>query len=932
MKTKVQPIQVVDQSLGKLTYEAFENQLNLCCLARLEIENRQLGAYILNKGDLDNEAQFQIVFAFALKGIHEQLTASEIEGTSAALQEAMKFLLPGEKCTFMLGCYSDATDRQKYLSELVNNSTLDLPSILIQNEQARVKELTETGWRRKWEQIIFCSWTPANGSTSKIADPLSKLIHNCGQFTKFFLDGLLGKISARQEQFLADLLRRAYLDGFRRWEMLLTNQAGLSVTALGERELWHWLWKRFNTSTPPPIPQLLILSQTDQQGQWRVREKQSTKLHGTTVLIQGEKGKSACPEHKGCTSRVYVRDKVCGVMVMAESVKGWTSLQHQLLSMWEVLAQPLVRDCEAWVELSPANKFWMEDNLSRQAKQSQSAQERALLKGAGRDVGAEIKQEESFEAQKKLYKGASPINCAVVFLIYRDQPRDLDAACHLMGHLFGTAKVVRENNIASQIWLETLPITWSRLLHSSSLLSERRLTLDNETVAGVLPISCPRQLDALGVEFLTQKGGKSVCVDLFTQTQHTLITGMTGSGKSVLLWRFMLDAIARNIPVVGIDFPAADGESSFKTGIELLGEAGAYFDITTASSNIMEPPDLRKFDAAERHKRLNNWVDFLRQTLLAIVMGQVDSPHLAQRVDAILRRAISAYLADPEIIERYDLAFEHGWKSTQWQRIPVLKDLLRFCSIARLQINKPEPLDHQALNQIHSQIEALLTSPLGDAIGKPSSFSSEPMVKFYALTGLNNDYDAYIMALNANAACVRLALSHPKSLFVGDELSVLCRRDGFSQMLGTLCATARKDGLSLLLSAQDPDTLAQSSASAAIMQNISYRITGKITANAVFSFEKYLKYPREIISVNASEAFNPKAYDLYSCWLIEKAGRFWRTRFYPGKMTLASIANNQEERKTRAKILALYPDTVKGKIYGLKKFTDEYVFGLNQKQ
>ena len=274
--------------------------------------------------------------------------------------------------------------------------------------------------------------------------------------------------------------------------------------------------------------------------------------------------------------------------------------------------------------------------------------------------------------------------------------------------------------------------------------------------------------------------------------------------------------------------------------------------------------------------------------------------------------------------------FPSCWKSQEWQDIPTLKDFARFCSIARLNIQKPEAIDHQAINQITSQIAALLVSPLGTAIGKPSSFSPEPMVKFYALTGLSNDQDSYTMAVAAKAACLRVALSHLKSLFIGDELSVLLRKDGFSAMVGELCATARKDGLSIVLSSQDPDTICQSAAAAMIMQNISYRITGCITSNAVASFEKYLSYPVEIIAQNASESFFPRRSDLYSCWLIEKGGPCRQTRFYPGEMALAAIATNQEERSTRKAILSQYPNTTKGQLQGLAKFTRVYVAAIKQ--
>ena len=42
-------------------------------------------------------------------------------------------------------------------------------------------------------------------------------------------------------------------------------------------------------------------------------------------------------------------------------------------------------------------------------------------------------------------------------------------------------------------------------------------------------------------------------------------------------------------------------------------------------------------------------------------------------------------------------------------------------------------------------------------------------------------------------------------------------------------------------------------------------------------------------------------------------------------MMLASIANNQNEREARDRIMAKYPPTLKGKLQGLKHFTQEYI-------
>ncbi|MFM6395886.1 MAG: hypothetical protein ACKPFF_04305, partial [Planktothrix sp.] len=109
---------------------------------------------------------------------------------------------------------------------------------------------------------------------------------------------------------------------------------------------------------------------------------------------------------------------------------------------------------------------------------------------------------------------------------------ELNQACNALSNSFGTAKVIRERNIAWEIWLQCLPITFKWLLHSGSWLSERRLTLDTETIAGILPLTVPRDIDQKGVELLTERGGKPIFIDLFyNQISRALIIGESGSGK-----------------------------------------------------------------------------------------------------------------------------------------------------------------------------------------------------------------------------------------------------------------------------------------------------------------------------------------------------------------------------------------------------------------
>ncbi|WP_227788727.1 hypothetical protein [Nodularia sp. LEGE 04288] len=938
VRIRLKPLIVPKQYGGNSKFMPFQNEVNICCIAEIKKDEREVAALLLDKG----KSQYQLVFGFRIAGLHDLLNENEVSEFAHSIEEGLKELPIGEKITFCTGCYSDDPEspilgtnsapgipRQTQLTSLADNCQIKAVSVLFRNEQLRVEQLQSAGSRQIWSQIAFCTWTSEADSSHQQKDFVGGLIAKFSQFGTWTVEKITGNKRLYQEIFFKKLLLQGFQQGFIQWELLLNTKIGLEVTPCNATDLWQVCWNRFNQGTAPPIPQVITLKETETG--LELTETVTTDKHICTLLIEGQQGRSACPEHRGDHDRVYLtgKDKVCGVMVVTDPPVGWSNTQDQLKWIWKILASSYVHDTEAWIEISRSNDFFIQDNLARQAKQSKTARTLAITKGQGRDIGAELKQEESFEAQRRLYQGTKALHCAPIFLVYRHSTQELTHACNLLANSFETAKVIRERNIAWEIWLQTLPITCKWLLHGGNL-SERRMTLDTHTVAGIMPLTVPKDIDQQGVEFLTGRGGKPIYVDLFhQQIGRALITGTSGSGKSVLGWRFALEALANNIPVVGMDI-SAGGHSTFKTAIELLGEQGAYYDISSGSSNLMEPPDLRRFDKLERERRMESWKDFIRKALTAIAMGKVQNPHLAQRVDALLVKALDIFIRDSDIVARYNQAFEKGWLSPQWQQIPTLPDFVKFCTRERLNLRSFEDIDRQALNQIHSQVSALLASRLGKAIARPSTFSPAPTIKFFALSGLSNEQDAYLMAINAHTACIRNALSHPKSLFIGDELSVLLRKEGFAQVIGETCATGRKEGIAVILLSQDPDTICECATGAQIMQNMTYRITGRITSSGVASFQRYLGYPVNMITHNATDAFLPRTSDLYSCWLVETGGRFWRTRFYPGELMLATVANNQDEREARERVMAQYPDTPKGKLLGLRTFTDAYIPALKE--
>lgn len=78
---------------------------------------------------------------------------------------------------------------------------------------------------------------------------------------------------------------------------------------------------------------------------------------------------------------------------------------------------------------------------------------------------------------------------------------------------------------------------------------------------------------------------------------------------------------------------------------------------------------------------------------------------------------------------------------------------------------------------------------------------------------------------------------------------------------------------------------------------------------AMDSFEQILKYPKAVISRNASGSFFPKGKRIYSQWLLDNNGLYTYCHYYPAFAQLATVANNLDEQTTRDLVLRHAPDT-----------------------
>ncbi|MEQ8469125.1 hypothetical protein [Coleofasciculus sp. E1-EBD-02] len=890
----------VNNGVKKQKLTPVEGEFQLLSLLKINLQGKEVGACILKKG----EANYTIQFAFTTKGIHTTLRQEAIDPIFDAIEAGLKDLPDGESLTIQLGSFTDDSSRQRDLDQLISKVNSSELKFLLMGEKARIQELTRTGIRKPKRLLLFCTYTIEQGGEGT-KDIIEKAIAKLERYWKTFT----GEIEQVQFMQIEQLLNSAFTDGYQNWEQLISNKMGLDIRPLKVEEIWQVLWQRFNYTQPRDLPSYAIL---DENG---LSEQINSDIHPLSLLMESESSIPVADRRW-----IHVNGKYIGILTFIDKPGGWASKNAQMRYLWEIVARDRIFDTEIYCQLSKANPTLIKDKMQSLTKQANVA---ARLAGQNNsiDVKSQLNIKKTVEAQAELYEGAVPLHLGLTFLIYRDTVEELDDACRYLSSLFmRPAWVDREIEYPWRIWLQTFPLRWEKLL--AKPYERRKIYLSGEA-PGFMPLVIPRPCDKTGFELIAAEGGTPIFLDLFTRHKNLALFGTTRSGKSVIAAGILTQALAHGMPISSMDYPKADGSSTFSDYTRFMD--GAYFDIGKESSNLFELPNLKGLDPKLQSERFDDYKDFLLEALMTMVLGAKQSGverTYADTVRSILTLAMEAFFSDVQIRDRYAKANVAGINTPEWALMPILADFVDYCSIERLRIASASPDILKALEQVKLRLRFWLNSRVGKAISQPSTFRADAQLLVFALRNLSNDEDAAILSLAVYSAALRRSLAAPSSIFFIDESPILFEYETIAALVGRLCANGAKSGIRVILSAQDPDTISKSPSAAKIFQNMSTRLVGRIQPTAIDSFVNILKYPREVISHNATEAFFPKKEGIYSQWLLDDGGTYTYCRFYPGYPLLAAVANNPDESQQRSEALAKYPDN---QLRGMAEFSRQLV-------
>ena len=885
----------------------FEDHCDLLAITKFDLQGSNIGAYLLETKQLGS-SQYSFVFGFRFQGVHTLLDEGMADRFLQRLDIGLRKMQPNQKLRVHFNSFAQDITAQRELSGLLKQDCSTESQFFIEADRKHVRSLTTRGRRQEKEIILFATYSVGSfGSDARgLLEKGVGLVANVA--AKFG-----GRVDSQKQIFYQKLLAEGYRSGFRPWLSRLSGM-GMKPEPMSAEDIWLNFAKKFSHRPPEEVPHCLTLS--DKSGHLAIEEEINSPLEPLSVAIRGENGQPGHPQ--GGREFAIVKNKLIAALALEEKPNVWISAEHQLFSVWEVIAN--IPDCEFICEISPGDRRRAYHLLNRTGKAGIKSMQSAAGKNLNTKASANIV--EATQAQLRINSGVSPVFFSAIALIHRDSQEELAKACEDLSSNFIQGHFVRDRSIALDLWRRSLPVVEGHLLPDG-----RRMQYLSDEVAGIMPLVCPYAADEHGLEFITREGQLPVHVDIYARTLGVLIFGETRSAKSIVMADMAVKAIARGMNVIVIDATREDGASTYTQLVKFYGKEGAYFDVGSQANNLFQPPDFsqrKDLSPAVVNQRIESYQEFLVKAVTVMVMGEEVSA-LTKRVRTLLIQSIMPFFKDEAIKARYDAAFEAGLNSPAWANMPTLSDFVDYFTQVDFQISGEGVLIGEARETILLELRGWLNSRIGRSINSPSTLDFDASrFTVFALSNISDDTEAAVLALSAQSLALRKALQLRDCLVAIEEAPILLKYKGLAEIVGEFCSNGQKTGIKPVIISQTVEAITDSVIASQITNNLKVRLIGCITQSSINSFSKLLGYSPEALAPNAEKSFFVDPQEMRSSWLVDIDSTLIECHHYPSPELLTIVVNNPSERAFRDKILAQHAN----KYVGVVRACEAYVPAL----
>lgn len=118
-------------------FKPFEDETHLECICKLALRGRDIGAYLLKRGQ-----QFSFVFGFQVPGIHTMLSPEQAQATLSRIEAGLKGFRSGDRLRIHLRSFGNDDERQQELEHLINTTDSLETQFLLLAQQRSTRTLT----------------------------------------------------------------------------------------------------------------------------------------------------------------------------------------------------------------------------------------------------------------------------------------------------------------------------------------------------------------------------------------------------------------------------------------------------------------------------------------------------------------------------------------------------------------------------------------------------------------------------------------------------------------------------------------------------------------------------------------------------------------------------------------------------------------------
>jgi hypothetical protein len=867
----------------------------------------KVGAMLLNRG-LENNPVNVAKFVWEMEGFHSNMTEAQYASALRGLNIVLKEIQQGE--TFRVYCNSfiDRRPREEELVKNFNQAQTEQLEILAAEELKVLQHLDTSKKRREIRFYLVVSFTidPDEANQDFLERSLAWLVKKYQKVS--------GSDDVVMQQKIDLFLAKAF-KAFTRWEDIFRDKLQTKVSALDADGVWDFCRmpnSRFTdrktrdaqsrkgiTWKPEGIPQVIEVDY--QKG--TIYERVNVEAHPTSRIFKHPAsiptagrdhimvdGKWTCPN-------LLISQPVGFSATETESLE-----QVQLNYLFKIICKAVFHDTSMVVEFSKAPELQVAINNQDLIKEAKARTKNKKKDGMPDPRGA-ILMEEAIETEKQLFKGEPVMNFALAIFHHCDSLEAARAAASESTSFFSApAELYQEVDTADLTWLQSLPY-YSKAL-GVDIRGDRRDRERADLVASYFPCLHTAPLHDEGLEYIADDSGAPYRWNPFYPMKHTALFGETRSGKSMKVAFIIYRAILAMIPVTIMDRPPSDESSTFQDYTRQMG--GDYVDIFHDSLNFLEFPRISRMEhlsAKSKEDRKKQYESFVIKTLQTMVLGADSAKsRSSQRVGGILTSAFKAFQEDPQILNRVRAAKAGGMGSKEWQNYPVLADFAEFCTPERIKLADITQEDLEVFSDIQIQFKRWIDGPYGKMVNSPSTVSLDSPLLTIAMREMSNNDDAAVFACITYAAAMRRALLAPEevgSILFVDEASLALKLDAIADAVAEIAANGLKAGIRLIIAAQEPMSVLESSGGRKIMSAITYIFIGRIRGADFDNYQKYLQLPRAISSKNLGPNFKPDEATCSSLWLLNIDDMFRLGRLYFPPSLVKLTASNPHERKER---------------------------------